>query len=323
MPKVSIIIPVCNIKDYVRQCVLSVISQTYKNLEIIIVDDGSSDGSPDLCDKLAREDDRIIVIHKENGGLSSARNAGLDVATGDYYLFLDGDDRLETVAVEKLVAVARQNEFPDIIQFQYSEVDESGKPIYSVTFTESIEAVTDEKEKYDRLYRLGGCGASSCTKFTAAGLFENLRFKEGIIHEDEYIVTDLLSRSDKIVYYDIALYLYYFRNNSIVTSNFSSKKLDVFKVIKRRISVLKEKGYYDLVNKEYERMFVIIPLYYARAKASGCDTEAAYMKKLLNDIPDSFFSTVGVKRKIRYFLIKKASFMLDAIYICKKLTGRI
>lgn len=323
MPKVSIIIPVYNVKDYVRQCVLSVVSQTYKDLEIIIVDDGSSDGSSDLCDRIAEEDGRITVVHKPNGGLSSARNAGIDAATGSWYMFLDGDDRLETDTVEKLVAAAKENEYPDIIQYKYSEVDENGKPIYTVTATESIETVTDEREKYDRLYRLGGCGASACTKFMSSRLFEGLRFKEGIIHEDEYIVTDLLSRSDKVVYYDIAPYLYFFRNNSIVTSGFSKKKLDVFKVIKRRISVLNEKGYYDLVNKEYERMFVLIPSYYAKAKASGCSSEAAYMKGLLESIPDSFFSTLDIKRKIKFFLIKKISFMPDIIYIYKKLFNRI
>ena len=103
MTKISVIVPIYKVEKYLARCVDSIINQTYKNLEIILVDDGSPDGCGAMCDEYAKKDERIKVIHKENGGLSSARNAGLDIATGDYIAFVDSDDRLSSDAYEKPV----------------------------------------------------------------------------------------------------------------------------------------------------------------------------------------------------------------------------
>ena len=112
--KVSVIIPVYNVKEYVEKCVETVIKQTYSNLEIILVDDGATDGSGEICDKLACKDQRIEVIHKKNGGLSDARNAGLKVVTGEYYLFVDSDDWISVNMVKRLVDCA-EKEDADIV----------------------------------------------------------------------------------------------------------------------------------------------------------------------------------------------------------------
>lgn len=323
MKKVSVIIPVYNVAEYVEQCAYSVITQTFKNIQIILVDDGSDDASVKLCDDIAASDSRVIVIHKPNGGLSSARNAGIEKAYGDYLLFLDGDDQLESDAVEKLLNAAEDYGYPDIVQFSYKEVDTFGVPLRVVSFSGKIEIVSDEREKYERLYQLGGVGASACTKLISKRLFKELRFKEGIIHEDEYIVTDLLSNSNAVLYYDIAPYLYFFRKNSIVTSGFSNKKMDVFTVIERRIALLREKGFYDLINKEYERMFITIPFYYAKAKNAGFYDEAQRMKKLFSEIPWELSKQLSGFSKLKLLLIKKFNIMLDVIYLLKKALGRI
>mgnify|MGYP001620281167 FL=1 len=118
---VSIIVSIYNIVDYLSYCLNSLIYQDYQDLEIILVDDGSKDGSSQLCDEVAKSDSRIKVVHKPNGGLSSARNAGLDIATGKYVLFIDGDDYLTTGAVSTLVAIAEVQKV-DFIQFGYEEV---------------------------------------------------------------------------------------------------------------------------------------------------------------------------------------------------------
>lgn len=323
MKKVSVIIPVYNVAEYVEQCAYSVITQTFKNIQIILVDDGSDDASVKLCDDIAASDSRVTVIHKPNGGLSSARNAGIEKADGDYLLLLDGDDQLESDAVEKLLNAVEDYGYPDIVQFSYKEVDASGVPLRAVSFSGKIEIVSDEREKYERLYQLGGVGASACTKLISKKLFKELRFKEGIIHEDEYIVTDLLSNSNAVLYYDIAPYLYFFRKNSIVTSGFSNKKMDVFTVIERRIALLREKGFYDLINKEYERMFVTIPFYYAKAKNAGFYDEAQRMKKLFSEIPWELSKQLSGFSKLKLLLIKKFNIMLDVIYLLKKALGRI
>ena len=103
MGKVSIIVPIYNVEKYLSKCIESILSQTYKNIEIILVDDGSPDNSPQICDEYAKKDDRIIVIHKANGGVSSARNAGIDIATGKYIGFVDPDDYIENNMYELMV----------------------------------------------------------------------------------------------------------------------------------------------------------------------------------------------------------------------------
>ena len=118
--KVSVIIPIYNVQDYLHECVESIVQQTYKNLEIILVDDGSPDACPTLCDEWERKDNRIITIHKKNGGLSDARNAGLHKASGDYVLYVDSDDYLERDTIEWMISCAQSYE-AEIVAFTYSK----------------------------------------------------------------------------------------------------------------------------------------------------------------------------------------------------------
>lgn len=152
--KVSIIVPIFNVENYLDKCVESLISQTYDNLEIILVDDGSRDGSSVLCDEWAAKDSRIMVIHKENGGLSSARNAGIEKATGDYIMFEDSDDWVEMELVEKCVE-RMVKEKSDLVIFGYKKVDEKGNNLGEFTFgdeTYSKELVVKElKERISEM----------------------------------------------------------------------------------------------------------------------------------------------------------------------------
>ena len=125
--KISVIIPVYKVEKYLKRCVESVVNQTYKNIEIILVNDGSPDKCGEICDKYARIDSRIKVIHKENGGLSSARNAGLDIASGDYIMFVDSDDWISEVSLEKLYDYIEADY--DIINFKFSFVKENSKEL--------------------------------------------------------------------------------------------------------------------------------------------------------------------------------------------------
>lgn len=320
--KVSIVVPIYNIADYVSDTLTSLINQTYTDIEILAVNDGSTDNSGKICDDFALSDKRIKVIHKPNGGLSDARNAGIEVATGDYIMFLDGDDRLVPNAIEQLIAICCEENDVDLIQFTYSEVDAKGEPLYPYTYSQNKELVTDEKEKFDRLYALGGPAASACTKLYKRELFDNLRFCKGIIHEDEYIVTDILSRTNKVVYFDMALYLYYFRNGSIITSSFSPKKMDIFTVLDKRVGVLKEKGYADLWQREQIRIFETVLRLYFDAKAYGYSSEAIKIKARLNEIPYEVNSAMGTKQKLIFIACKKFNAFIDIIYLLKKLLKR-
>lgn len=188
--KISVIIPIYNIKDYLERCVMSVTYQTYRNLEIILVDDGSTDGTAKLCDELAKRDERIKVFHKTNGGSSSARNLGLDNATGEFVGFVDSDDYVEPDMYELLVdAITRTK--ARMAQISRDEVNEDGSRRPDVCIPPENEVLISSKDMLRELLMHRG-DASFCTRITDIRLFENRRFPEGELNEDFKLLTDML-----------------------------------------------------------------------------------------------------------------------------------
>ena len=218
MPRISVIIPVYKVEDYLDRCVRSVQKQTLSDLEIILVDDGSPDGCGALCDRYAAEDSRIKVIHKENGGLSSARNAGLSLATGEYIAFVDSDDHIEPTMYEVLLRALEEGE-ADLSLCNYAFVDETNaadgrKPPLT-------DAVLDRRQV---LERLGGDEAEQVYYVTAwnrlykRSLWANLRFPEGKLHEDEFTAQQIYDRCEKVATVSQVLYRYVQRSGSIMGS---------------------------------------------------------------------------------------------------------
>lgn len=220
----SIIVPVYNVEKYIRRCVYSILKQTYKNLEVILVDDGSTDNSGGLCDKLEKEDNRVKVIHKENGGLSSARNAGIAIAEGDYLGFVDSDDYIE----------------PDMYQTLYNAIINTGKDIaccgrivdvlgeYSnEEFTLDRETIFSKKDAIGEILFLETIDVSACDKLYKRKLFKKIRYPMGKISEDAAVIFELLELSNGIVHVGRPLYHYVFRNNSITKTKYNEKKYDV------------------------------------------------------------------------------------------------
>ena len=300
MPKVSVIIPIYNICKYLQSTVNSVLRQTEKSLEIILVDDGSTDNSGMLCDQFSAFDHRVKVIHKKNGGLSSARNTGVKKATSEYVLFLDGDDYLADDALETLIKVADKFH-PDIVQFLYKEVEETGiHKTHEVenwlTFVESRPQVL-----FQHLYKLGGVAASGCTKLMKRQLvLENLF--ESVRHEDEMWCTRVFQTSVKIVYIPDILYFYVMREGSIVHASFVPQKLDIFKVQEERIEVLTRLLLYDLAEKEYERMFLSILQLYKEAKEGNDNASCGLIKKQFVKNINAFRNSSFVKGRFRILL---------------------
>ena len=180
--KVSVIIPVYNVEKYLPRCIKSVLDQTYQDLEIILVDDGTKDNSGIMCDEYATKDNRIRVIHKENGGLSSARNSGIEIATGDAVFFLDSDDYLSTECIEKMVYLMEENDAGiSIIQMKYipeNQNDECAeKEIENVVVMNSEQAI--EESLYQKLYTC--CAPAKLYKRKVIG---EVRFPLGRISED-------------------------------------------------------------------------------------------------------------------------------------------
>ncbi len=225
---VSVIIPAYNIEDYIGRCLDSVCSQTYKNLEIIVVDDGSSDCTAQILDGYKEKDHRVKVIHKENGGVSSARNEGIDVASGDYIGFVDGDDWIDPKLYEVLVEMIEENAdiahcgyqmvFPNRIDYYYN----TGKRKIQTTqegLKDLISGEMIEPALYNKLYR--------------KELFNNIRLNENLkINEDLEVNYKLFKKSKKSIYCDLPLYSYMIRKNSATNSNtLVRKNEDSFKVL--------------------------------------------------------------------------------------------
>lgn len=226
--KISIIIPVYNVEKYLDRCIKSVINQTYKNLEIILIDDGSSDKSGDICDKYSKIDSRIISIHQENMGLSGARNTGLDVATGAFVGFVDSDDWIAPNMYELLINTAEQYN-TDIVSSKYVLVTNENEYINNKNSL-SIEVYNDDdKLKY---YLRNSLSATSleipvCTKLYNRNLFKEIRFPIGKIYEDIYTNYLLFSKAKQIAVINEVCYFYFQNKNSITKSQFQKKNLDL------------------------------------------------------------------------------------------------
>ena len=218
--KISVIIPVYNVEKYLKRCLDSVINQTYKNLEIILVDDGSTDNSGKICDEYAKNDKRIIVIHKENGGVSVARNIGLDICTGDYVNFIDSDDWIDLKFFKKLYDNLLKSH-ADISCCDYIRT-EKYKNLkkeflnYMDYYGENILEVYLEKEL-----------TSPCNKLYKKELWQNIKFPANKTNEDICTIFKIFLKSKIVIYTEEKLYYYYKHSDSTIKSKFSNKNLDL------------------------------------------------------------------------------------------------
>lgn len=228
MELITIIVPIYNVEKYLRRCLNSILNQTYKNLEIILVDDGSPDNCGKICDEYKTKDSRIKVIHKENGGLSSARNSGLDVATGKYISFIDSDDFVSDKYIEKLYDSLRKSKSL-LAMCNYLSFDEDTyDKVLKVKNSDNFEVKLLTKiEAQKKLYSVESTTyVVSWAKLYDKSLFNNIRFPEGKINEDCFITYLIFEKANIITFMDIPLYFYYQNPKSIMGSSFSKNRLD-------------------------------------------------------------------------------------------------
>lgn len=222
---VSVIIPVYNVEKYIDKCLESIVCQTYKYLDIILVDDGSTDQSPKICDDWAARDERIRVIHKSNRGLSSARNAGMDIALGELFSFIDSDDFIELDMYETMV---------DEIIKSGKDIACCGRIVDIWGIREKTEFTMDTRKEFTcidaikEVLLLRNIDVSACDKVYKKKLFEEIRYPEGKISEDAAVIFQLLNKSNGIIHVGKPFYHYIFRKNSISKSTYSHKKYDSF-----------------------------------------------------------------------------------------------
>lgn len=237
---ISVIVPVYNVEKYVGKCIESILQQTYTDFELILVNDGSTDKSGEICSKYSKIDKRIKLINQANGGLSSARNVGIDVCAGDYITFIDSDDYISKCMLQELYECL-SDAVADIAMCSFKRVKEND------VVTEKIESINpeliDSKECFRRIY------TAKADEFTVAWgklykkeLFKGLRYPEGKIHEDEFVTYKLFAQAEKIVYLDVALYYYLIREQSIMHAAFSRKSLVRLEAYSERINYFENIG---------------------------------------------------------------------------------
>lgn len=246
---VSVIVPIYNVEQYLTHCIKTILQQSYKNLEIILVDDGSPDNCGKMCDEFAEQDRRIKVIHKQNGGLSDARNAGIDVATGDYITFIDSDDYVMPDMIESLMNiivkentdiaqckfVRSRNDFTDEQQHESSQSEK-----FTVYFDDRMSAYLKDKK----------INTVAWGKIYKRSLFNGIKFPVGRLHEDVFTTYKLIHEAGSVAVTDYVGYVYRINENSITTSNFFPKKLDsVYGEIERAEFI--KKNYPDLRKQAY------------------------------------------------------------------------
>lgn len=222
-PKISVIVPVYKVEKYLHRCVDSILNQTFTDLEIILVDDGSPDDCGKICDEYAQKDPRIRVIHKKNGGLSDARNVGIDASRGKYIGFVDSDDYIEKDMYEYLYSIITK-EFADVAMcdlfhcFAGKEIPRHGCNYYEVT--DSVNAIYCVLEGTI-------ASISVVNKLFQKDLFDHLRFRIGKTAEDAFIMVDLLAKAHRVVITNCQKYFYFHREDSITTKPFNNRDLDI------------------------------------------------------------------------------------------------
>lgn len=235
--KISVVVPVYNVERFLRDCINSIRNQTYQNLEIILVDDGSTDSSAGICDEYEKMDTRIKVIHKCNGGLSDARNTGIGLAKGEYISFVDSDDWIRKDAYQILSDRIRQFR-ADIVCFGMTELYERSR---NVLYLPKSSGVADTEGALKMLMLGNGCGPSACNKLFKRRIFEKIRFPAGKISEDIAVMYQVFDQAKQVGFVNECLYYYRHRRGSITTAAYHRKNLVIVDYARDMIRYMKKK----------------------------------------------------------------------------------
>lgn len=218
--KISIVIPVYNVREYIEYCLESVVNQTYKNYDVILIDDGSDDGSEEICDEYCQKYKNFKVIHKSNGGISTARNEGIKYANGDYIIFVDSDDIVSNELCERISSIAIEQD-PDVIQYEYLKFEEKIE-IENYEKKYKNKTILHRVDNIDEIYKLYFVDETitreTWGKAYKREILKKIRFPEGRLAEDLATTYLILSKCKRIVYTSEKLYYYRIRVNSIMRS---------------------------------------------------------------------------------------------------------
>ena len=317
---VSVIVPIYNVEQYLDRCIKTIRNQTYKNLEIILVDDGSSDSCGTMCDTYKKKDKRIQVVHKKNGGLSSARNAGLDIAKGDFIYFVDPDDWIELNTIDALLEEAHNTQADIVVCDYYLSTDTEDKKNsypkkqFILTGKDKFKYISDTKT----IEYYGVVSTVQWNKLFRKEIFSKLRYDEGKMHEDEFIIAEELALANTVSYILKPLYHYYQREKSIMHV-FSPNRLDSIEALNRRIAYFEKNDLKEYVpSLKFLKAHSLMRLYFTYFKDGNQATSLLRqcVSENRQDIESLYKEKIKLRTKIKLFIF--IHFRVLSYYLFRK-----
>ena len=311
---ISVVVPVYNIKEYLGDCVTSICQQSYRNIEIILVNDGSTDGSEILCEELKKSDPRIRVVHKENGGLSEARNYGTSCAKGAWIIYIDGDDIVSPDLIGYLIEL-KDTMGADISICELYHCFDKANPMYeretSRRLYESREAICEML--YQRSFLVSACG-----KLFPTALMKQFPFRFGILFEDSDLMYRLFDQVSKIAYGDAKLYAYMHREGSITTKKFSLRDFDILTISDRMVDYFKDRDIKLIKAARAYQMAGVLRVLLNAPKDMEDVSQIRYAKQLLAINGKKVLADKECRKKTRYGLILYLYFPWCVKFIYKR-----
>lgn len=310
-PLISVLVPVYKTKEYLPRCVESICNQTYGNLEIILVDDGSPDDSGALCDQLALTDSRIRVVHKKNGGLATARNAGIDAMSGEFAAFVDSDDYIAPEMIRDLYELCRTHQ-AEIACCGIERIKDQGHVNYFNEKTEDFLLLNREEAMAELLenYRVTN---SVCDKLFHKRIFDGLRLTEGYIYEDFDVMYRCIHRADRVVYTGAPHYKYYLSQDSIIRGAFNARQFDLVAAARRRLAFFEQEYPRMLDTIRVKFLEMGLEMLYQSHKTPSCkelhQQLEGELRQMLKDYPNLPLGKT-MKIKVLFFKLGTAAFVL-------------
>ncbi len=304
-PLISVIVPVYNAELYLKKCVDSIRNQTYKNLEIILVNDGSPDHCGEMCDEMAKEDARIRVFHKENGGQSSARNLGLDNMTGAYVGFVDSDDWIEPNMYQTLYELICQHNAQISACGCYLDYSDGQFSFFNTNYPQENQTVIySMMQALEESFHNKRITYSPCDKLYHASIFADLRFTEGRIYEDMEIIPKCIERTQCVAYFPTPLYHYYFTDSSTIRGTFNPKRLAEADVALAKMAdyKIRHPHLYELAQLEYRR--ICLNIIYRATGVASCNERR---KQMIRELRSCRLREFSGNDKIKLLALKIGS----------------
>lgn len=303
MEKVSVIVPVYNVEKYIDRCVQSLFDQVYENIEIVLINDGSTDRSGEMCDEYAKKDSRVKVLHQEYNGVADARNKGVAMATGEYIIFLDGDDEADKEYVSKLYTTLKENDL-DIAQCCLLRI-RNGEPINKLEVKEGVRIFNGMEMQMKTFDRDRYFCNVVCGKLFKKELFEGLSFPYGRINEDESMIYLLTFKSERVGIIDDYLYYYHYNGDSITEKKYNIHRLDAFYMLEEKFAFYKERGLDAFANKVANEYFSQMSIVFCHKKEEIADDYNAIKKKARE-----------IYKKDRKAILNRAKLRIDRRVFC-------